>query len=178
MGFRRGGPAAAVEADGDQEIDTDQLETNIGGITETATLTTAAGSLNAMLRQLKNIVYGAVGGVAKAAGITVTMATDDPMYLLAKTTKPATGATTSVASGTGVQTILASNASRIGASVFNDDANVLYLLLGAGTVSSSVYTVQVPSSGYYEVPFGFTGILTGLWGADGSGSARVTEITA
>ena len=90
-----------------------------------------------------------------------------------------TGTTTSVASVTtvGGVTILVANTARYGASVFNDDANVLYLLLGAGTVSATVYTVQIPANGYYEVPYGFTGILTGLWSADGSGSARVTEFT-
>lgn len=88
-----------------------------------------------------------------------------------------TGATTSVASSTNAGTILAANAARYGATVYNDDANGLYLLLGAGTVSATVYTVLVPSGGYYEVPYGFTGILTGLWAGDGSGSARITEFT-
>ena len=88
-----------------------------------------------------------------------------------------TGTTTSVASTTGAQTILAANTARYGATVYNDDANGLYLLLGTGTVSATVYTVLVPSGGYYEAPYGFTGILTGLWAADGSGSARVTELT-
>lgn len=88
-----------------------------------------------------------------------------------------TGTSTQVASTTSAQTILAANAARYGATVYNDDANILYLLLGTGTVTTSVYTVQVPSGGYYEVPYGFTGILTGLWSADGAGSARVTEFT-
>lgn len=88
-----------------------------------------------------------------------------------------TGTTTSVASQATAITILAANTARYGATVFNDDANTLYLLLGTGTVSATVYTVQVPSLGYYETPYGFTGILTGLWAADGSGSARVTEIS-
>ncbi len=88
-----------------------------------------------------------------------------------------TGTSTQVASGTSAVTILAANTARYGATVFNDDANVLYLLLGTGTVSATVYTVQIPSGGYYEVPYGFTGVLTGLWAADGSGSARVTEFS-
>lgn len=88
-----------------------------------------------------------------------------------------TGTSTQVASQATAITILAANAARYGATVYNDDANALYLLLGTGTVSATVYTVQIPSGGYYEVPYGFTGILTGLWAADGSGSARVTEFT-
>lgn len=88
-----------------------------------------------------------------------------------------TGASTQVASGVGVQTILAANSARYGASVYNSDANDLYLLLGAGTVSSTVFTVKVAANSYYEVPFGFTGVLTGLWAADGSGYAHVTEFS-
>lgn len=87
------------------------------------------------------------------------------------------GTSTQVASQTSAITILAANAARYGASVYNDDANPLFLLLGAGTVSATVYTVKIPSEGYYEVPYGFTGILTGLWSADGAGAARVTEFT-
>lgn len=88
-----------------------------------------------------------------------------------------TGTSTQVASQATAITILAANTRRYGATVYNDDPNVLYLLLGTGTVSATVYTVQVPSLGYYEVPYGFTGIITGLWAADGAGSARVTELT-
>lgn len=88
-----------------------------------------------------------------------------------------TGTSTQVASATSPTTILAANAARYGATVFNDDANTLYLLLGSGTVSATVYTVQVLSGDYFPVPYGFTGIITGLWAADGSGSARVTEFT-
>lgn len=88
-----------------------------------------------------------------------------------------TGTSTQVASLGTLQTILAANTARYGGSVYNDDANGLYLLLGAGTVTTSVYTVLIPSGGYFEIPYGFTGVLTGLWGADGAGSARVTEYT-
>lgn len=88
-----------------------------------------------------------------------------------------TGTSTQVASQATAITILAANTARYGATVYNDDANALYLLLGTGTVSATVYTVLIPSGSYYEVPYGFTGILTGLWAADGAGSARVTELT-
>lgn len=88
-----------------------------------------------------------------------------------------TGTTTSVASTTSATTILAANTARYGATVANDDANALYLLLGDGTVSATVYTVKLYTDDIFVVPYGFTGILTGLWAADGSGSARVTEFT-
>lgn len=98
---------------------------------------------------------------------------------------PGTGTTTSVASVTtaGGVTLKAANTARYGLTIANDDANELYILLGAGTVSATVYTQKLAgysgsgSTPYYEVPYGFTGIVTGLWAGDGSGSARITEIT-
>lgn len=93
------------------------------------------------------------------------------------TSAAGTGATTSVASSATTVTLLAANSARLGATVYNDSTQVLYLLLGAGTASASVYTVQIAAGSYYEVPFRFTGVLTGLW-ASANGSARITAITA
>lgn len=88
-----------------------------------------------------------------------------------------TGTVTSVASTTGDATILAANANRKGASIYNTDANALYLLLATGTASVSNLSVSVAANGYYEVPFGYTGIIKGTWAVDGAGAALVTEFT-
>lgn len=90
---------------------------------------------------------------------------------------PSTGAVTSVESTTVSGTILAANAARHGAVIFNTDANALYLLLAAGTASSTNLSVSVASNSSYEVPFGYTGIIVGVWAADGAGAAKVTEFT-
>lgn len=93
-------------------------------------------------------------------------------------TNPATGTQSSVSDSATSVTILASNASRRGASVFNDSSAILYLLVGAGTASTTAYTVKIASGGYYEVPAGYTGILVGIWASDpNDGAARVTEFT-
>lgn len=89
----------------------------------------------------------------------------------------ATGATTSVASSATPVTLKAADAARLGLTIFNDSTQVLFVLLGAGTASASVYTVQLAAGAYYEVPFRFTGIVTGLW-ASANGNARLTAITA
>jgi hypothetical protein len=95
-----------------------------------------------------------------------------------KEIRPATGTNTSVADNAASVTILASNTSRIGATVYNDSSAVLYLLLGSTSASTTNYTVRIANGGYYEVPFGYTGQLTGIWASDpGDGAARVTEIT-
>jgi hypothetical protein len=88
-----------------------------------------------------------------------------------------TGTATSVASTiTTNTTILAANAARFGASIYNESTAVLFLLLGAGTESATVYTLQMAAGSYYETPFGFTGIIKGHW-ATANGSARIVEYT-
>lgn len=88
-----------------------------------------------------------------------------------------TGTASSVASNAADVSILAANANRRGAIIFNDDANVLRLLLAAGTSSATNYTVQVPTNTGFQVPFGYTGVIKGIWSAAGAGAARVTEFT-
>ena len=73
-------------------------------------------------------------------------------------------------------TLLAANARRIGASVVNDSAAILYIDLTGGTASATSYSVQLAAGAYLEVPFGYTGLITGIW-ASATGSARVTEFS-
>jgi len=95
-----------------------------------------------------------------------------------KELRSATGTNSSVADNAASVTILASNTARLGATVYNDSSAILYLLLGSTAASTTNYTCKIASSGYYEVPFGYTGQLTGIWATDpGDGAARVTEIT-
>lgn len=87
---------------------------------------------------------------------------------------PATeGVLTNVASSVSSVTILSAS-NRKGFSVFNDSAAVLYLRLGSGTASPTAHTTQVPSKGYYEGPYIYGGVVTGIW-ASADGAARVTE---
>lgn len=88
----------------------------------------------------------------------------------------ASSALTNVAASATNVTLLASNANRLGATLYNDSTDTLTLKLGA-TASSTSFTTKVKPDGYYEVPFGYTGIIDGLWSGT-NGSARVTEITA
>lgn len=88
-----------------------------------------------------------------------------------------TGTNSTVAASATSVTILSSNAGRLGASIFNDSTVALYLDLSGGTATTSSFTVKVAADGYYEVPFGYTGTITGLW-ASATGNARVTQMTA
>jgi hypothetical protein len=88
----------------------------------------------------------------------------------------ATGTLSTVASSATSVTVLAANTARMGATVYNDSTQILYLGYSATAASTSAYSVQVPPSGYVEIPAKYNGQLTGIW-ASANGNARVTEIT-
>jgi hypothetical protein len=72
-------------------------------------------------------------------------------------------------------TLLLANESRLGATIFNDSTKTLRISLGPNA-SSTNFTTKIPTQGYYEIPFNYVGIITGLWEA-ASGAAKVTELS-
>ncbi len=80
---------------------------------------------------------------------------------------------TPVNSGTSSVTLLAANANRKGAAFVNTDANILYIDISGGTATNT--GVPVASGGYYELPFGITNAITGIWAADGAGVSQSFE---
>lgn len=84
---------------------------------------------------------------------------------------------TSVPSGIASVTILAANSARKGATIANTDANALLLDLTGGTASATRYSYSLATGGVLEVPFGYSGAITGVWAADGTGAALVTEFS-
>ena len=99
----------------------------------------------------------------------------NPLPVKAGTLGASTGTQSNVNDTNVDSTILAANAARRGAAVWNDSTQVLYLLLAAGTASATNCTVKVAADGYYEVPASYSGVIKGVWAADASGAARVTE---
>lgn len=92
--------------------------------------------------------------------------------------KPASAAVSSSSASTSSAELLAANADREGAMVYNDSNRPLFIKLG-GAASTSSFSVKVGAMGYFEVPSGFTGAVHGVWGdADASGAARMTELEA
>ena len=63
------------------------------------------------------------------------------------------------------------NAARKGATIHNDSTQILYVKFGT-TASATSYTVKMVADAYYEVPFGYTGRIDGIW-ASANGNARV-----
>lgn len=95
---------------------------------------------------------------------------------LVKEERSGTATTSQVNDTASSTTLLASNADRLGATVHNDSTAILYLKLGT-TASATDYTVAMAANAYYEVPYGYTGRIDGIWANDASGAARITELT-
>lgn len=138
---------------------------------------------NAVLAVRRDAATSGVGADGDYAMLSVT--SNGALRVADDSAGATTGTPTSVASATSAGTILAANTARLGATFMNDDANILYLLVAStGTASSTVCTVAIAGNGgYYELPVlakgkVYTGIITGIWGGDGSGGVRVTEYTA
>jgi len=126
------------------------------------------------------------GSVSVSSGTIAAVVTDSvdldvhvqnfPTTQAVTTPTSSTPALSNIASNNSSVTILAANAARKGAMIFNDSTQVLYLSFGTGAASTSSYTVQIAPNGYYELPFSYTGALTGIWSVV-NGNARVTELT-
>ena len=89
-----------------------------------------------------------------------------------------TATLTSVASQDTNITILAANANRIGATIFNNDTGPLYLKFGATATATTSNTVMLAAGGYYELPAPvYRGIIDGIWTSSSTGACNITELT-
>lgn len=99
---------------------------------------------------------------------------DQPIEVTDQTASTATRS--SVAASLVTVTLLAANSARLGATIYNDTlTGLLFLALGAGATTTD-FTLRMLPQSYYEVPFDFVGIITGVWSV-ADGSARITELT-
>lgn len=108
---------------------------------------------------------GAFGLVVRVAGsITTTVA------------QPTTGTTTSVALSTVVATVIASNANRLGAILWNDGAQFAYVRLAAGA-TTALFTARLANKSEWELPYPvYTGIITAIT-STGTATMLATELT-
>lgn len=138
---------------------------------------TTPGTTNAVSATNLPTVADTNTGNAGTSTLRVVLASNQPTVPTSPQTC-STGAPTSVAASASSVTVLAANANRRGATVTNDAGGAILYLLNqtGGTASLTNYTVPIAPNQYYEVPFGYTGALIGIW-ASASGNARVTEFT-
>lgn len=74
-------------------------------------------------------------------------------------------------------TLQAANNARRGWLIFNDSSSDLYIKFGA-TASLTSFSIKLGSGQYYEMPQPiYVGVIDGIWSADSTGAARVTELT-
>lgn len=169
-------PLTAVTANAGTNLNTSALalDTSVNTLLKPASTLAAVTAITNTVT-IKADTAGNQANALKVDGSAVTQPVSGTLTVNQGTS--ATGTITSVASSATTVTVLASNASRKNAAVYNESTQVLYLKLGA-TASLTSYTVQIPASGYYELPNDktYTGVIDGLW-ASANGSARVTELT-
>jgi hypothetical protein len=189
----------SVGTDGGASLTSD---TQVGGIATTAAPTYTTGTLDALSLTLGGQlrIDGAypkatttansadmmqVGGIVTTAAPAYTtgqinalsLDTAGNLRVSAITNKAATSAVTSVAVTASTNTtLLASNASRIFASIFNGSNKTIYIKLGT-TASLTSYTIQLFTGSYWEVPNDYTGNIDEFSPAGASGNVLVTELT-
>ena len=139
--------------------------TNAGTVAVTLDYDTGGGT---QAQTIFGIALPASGG--SVAGGTDT----DPIVVKEK--RSATPTRTSVASTTTPgTTILAANANRLGAMIYNNSNQTLFLAFGSGATTTD-FSVSMTKESVTEVPFNYTGVITGVW-SSANGSARITEFT-
>lgn len=117
---------------------------------------------------------GSLGQKTSANSAPIVIASDQST-LTTKINTSATATSSNVSASASVVTLLSSNTNRLGATFQNDSTDILLLKLGS-TASSTSYTVRMISNSYYEVPFSYTGIITGIW-LGTNGAVRTMELT-
>lgn len=80
-----------------------------------------------------------------------------------------------IASSGTVVTLKAANTARKGLTIYNDSTAALTVYHGSGA-STTQKTIIIAAGAYYEMPFGYNGIVTGLW-ASVNGNAYITEFS-
>lgn len=162
------------------------------GINAYRLLTDTAGRLQIGTLQLPAALVGGrldtnigswLGSTAPTVG-QKTMANSIPVVLASDQTaiqttqaKAGTSTVTNVTGAVVDTLVLAANSARLGATLYNNASKKMYLKLGTGPSATS-FTLIIQRDGYYEVPFGYTGVLRAVWDAGVSGDVLVTELTA
>lgn len=141
-------------------------DNNIGNVDVVTLPALPAGTNN--IGDVDVLTLPAISGAVTANAGTGTFAT--------KETRASTATLTNVNDTASSTTLLASNANRLGFSVYNDSTVTLYLKYGV-TASLTSFTVPILAGGYFEDPWNYTGQVDGIWASDASGAARIMELT-
>lgn len=112
------------------------------------------------------------GATPDEPALVVAISPNSPLTVT--TARPATSTTSSVAGSATNVNLLPSNGARLGATVYNDSSALLYVKLGA-VASTTDFTIKLFPLSYYEIPYGYTGQIDGIW-LVANGHARIDEL--
>lgn len=102
----------------------------------------------------------------------VTLADKNGNYTARSATANPTNYSVTATAGTA----LASNTGRMGAIILNDSASASPVFVGFySSPTTTSYSIKLNAGDAYEVPFGFTGIITAICATAGTATLRVTE---
>jgi ornithine carbamoyltransferase len=116
-----------------------------------------------------------VAAVDATAGLKVNLGADNDVTVTALAVAAA-ATLANVSDTSSSTTLLASNAARLAAIIYNDSTVGLYVKYGA-TASATSFTYFLDAGESYREER-YTGVIDGIWESDASGTARVTELTA
>lgn len=145
----------------------------------------ASGDTSGRLNTLSRVTDGTNTAAVKAAStspvladpaLVVTISPNTNNVILPVSDYPnQTAALTIVAASTSSVTLLVNgHPSRKGVTIVNDSTSALYVKFGTAASNTS-YTVLMAANAYYEVPFNYSGIISGVW-TTATGNARITNI--
>ena len=86
------------------------------------------------------------------------------------------GAKSNVSSANSSTTLLAANASRTAATIWNDSSAILYVDCTGGTAAATSCTKKLIADEFWQIPTQYNGLVTGIW-ASVNGAARITEFS-
>jgi hypothetical protein len=138
---------------------------------------TYSGDANAQIAPTGLVVFSGSDDAKTATDVTGT----NPLPV---TSQGATATLANVAESASAVTLLASNASRFGWSIYNDSDAALNVKFGSGASATS-FVIRVLPRGFTShkdfMGAVYTGIITGIWdstpGTTGHVSARTMELT-
>jgi hypothetical protein len=103
------------------------------------------------------------------------MPLNNPVSVTVNTPTSSTAAPSTVAASTTSGTIIAANSNRKGLTIWNDSTANLYIDFDSAA-STTDYAVKIAAGGYYEMPFNYTGLISGIWDT-ANGNAKIRELT-
>lgn len=132
-------------------------------------------TISVSIASVNTAVTGFSVGAHRAIAVAIVDTGGNQLTSLAGISYPSTGTISRTATSTTNATILASNASRKGAIIFNDAATVLFVKYGT-TASATSWTHKLDPQSGVEIKESYTGRIDAIL-ASSTGNAQVTELT-